>query len=83
MGWASGSSLAESLWMAVREHILPADRRTVGKIFYEQFVSMDCDTIDEAEQLMDDTFEKCPDCGRWLQFDGHCEWGGYECEGKL
>lgn len=51
MGWASGSSLAESLWNRVRKYIPEKDREEVANLFVSEFRSFDCDTLDEAETL--------------------------------
>jgi len=54
MGWASGSSLAEEVWCLVRGFI-PADKREkVAREVVDAFRDMDCDTMYEAETLMDD-----------------------------
>jgi hypothetical protein len=54
MGWASGSMLAEDVWEIVRPHVACGQRRKVARKIWEAFESMDCDTLDEAEQLQKD-----------------------------
>lgn len=55
MGWASGSELAELTWAAVREHIPTEKREKIAREFIELYEDMDCDTIDECEQLVKDS----------------------------
>lgn len=51
MGWASGSEIAESVWLEVVDYI-PADkRRGVAKRLVNVFEAYDCDTMSEAEEL--------------------------------
>ena len=71
MGWASGSIIAEELWDAIRES-LPAGivRRAFAQKFIDVFRNYDCDTIEEAENLMNDAYDPCPGCSGWLQFEG-------------
>ena len=52
MGWASGSMLATSLWDEVRRYVPEKHRRQVAEAFIREFESFDCDTLDEAEQLI-------------------------------
>jgi len=58
MGWASGSALAQDVWNLVREYVHIHDRSHVARQLIDLFENMDCDTIDEAEQL-------CQDAGRY------------------
>ena len=69
MGWASGSSLAEEVWDVTRPYVRDQDRKNVANAIIDAFENMDCDTMDECEQLMDDAErpETCWDCGN--QFD--------------
>ncbi len=55
MGWASGSSLAEEVWDAVRK-LVPAGRKKMqaARKIIEAFEHCDCDTIHECERLCDD-----------------------------
>ena len=55
MGWASGSSLAEEVWDAVRK-LIPASRKKMqaARKIIEAFQDCDCDTIQECERLCDD-----------------------------
>jgi hypothetical protein len=57
MGWASGSELAENVWAAVRKDIPITRRHQVARHIIDLFEDMDCDTIDECQQL-------CKDAGR-------------------
>ena len=54
MGWASGSRLAEDIWSTVRGAIPANKRKRIAKKVVALFESEDCDTMDEAEQLMKD-----------------------------
>lgn len=54
MGWASGSRLADDVWSLVRKHIPAKNRKGVAKKLVDMFEGEDCDTMDEAEQLMKD-----------------------------
>lgn len=51
MGWASGSELAEQLWLKVRKYLEPSERKAIARHFIESFENFDCDTICECEQL--------------------------------
>jgi hypothetical protein len=62
MGWASGSSLAESLWDQLRP-LIPDERRChAANVIVVEFKSMDCDTLCECQQLMEDAFGVCEIC---------------------
>ena len=84
MGWASGSSLAEETWGLVRRHIPLDKREEVANQFIAVFEDMDCDTMDEAEQLIEDANrpETCWNCGeefpRGSLEDDECE----DCRGE-
>lgn len=54
MGWASGSGLAAETWELVREYIPEDKRKEVASKFIDEFEDMDCDTIYECEQLVED-----------------------------
>jgi len=54
MGWASGSELAESVWSLVRDHIPQRRRKEVALDLIDLFENMDCDTIEECEELCRD-----------------------------
>lgn len=64
MGWASGSELAEEVWEAARPHISKKNRQKVANAIIDAFEDRDCDTMDEAEQLMIDADREvyCWDC---------------------
>lgn len=86
MGWARGSILAEEVWDAVRPKLKESDRKNVANKIIDAFENMDCDTMDECEQLMDDARRpvRCWDCGREfarasLSEDGLCN----TCEKSL
>lgn len=57
MGWASGSQLAQDVWDLIRPFLYVSERQRVARQLIDLFENMDCDTIDEAEQL-------CQDAGR-------------------
>ena len=54
MGWASGSSLAEKVWVVVRPFVPTEDRREVARHIIDCFEDEDCDTMDEATTLWKD-----------------------------
>lgn len=51
MGWGSGSELAEDLWTEIRSYINKKDHMIVAKKVIKLFENMDCDTLDECEEL--------------------------------
>lgn len=54
MGWASGSELAESTWLLVRNYIPANMLDVVARNFIAEFENLDCDTMNECEQLIKD-----------------------------
>lgn len=56
MGWASGSELAENVWLLVREYVPEGKRPRVAKQLIEAFRDHDWDTVDEAETLAADAW---------------------------
>lgn len=54
MGWASGSRLAEEIWNNFRRYIPEEKLKLEAEKFVALFEDMDCDTLDECEQLMSD-----------------------------
>lgn len=58
MGWANGSQLAEKVWALVRAYIPKGGRKQVARKLIGLFENMDCDTIDECEQLCQDAARK-------------------------
>jgi hypothetical protein len=54
MGWAGGSGIAEEIWDLVGPLIPAARRKEVAARIVDIFEGEDCDTMDEAEQLMMD-----------------------------
>lgn len=56
MGWASGSELAESVWLLIREYVPEEKRPRVAKQLIEAFRDHDWDTVDEAETLAADAW---------------------------
>ena len=53
MGWASGSAIAEAVWATVSPFIPVKHHEKVAKELVELFENEDCDTMYEAEELMD------------------------------
>jgi len=53
--------LAEAAWELVRDWLPRHQRPSVAKQFIELFEENDCNTMDEAEQLMADSQEEVPD----------------------
>lgn len=62
MGWASGSSLAEDIWDLIKNDLKPKQRKIIASGLIDLFEDMDCDTIDECEEL-------CRDAGRIHDYD--------------
>ena len=60
MGWSRGSELAEQVWGLVRDKLPLSQRTMIAQHFIEKFEDHDCDTMNEANQLMADS--KDPDC---------------------
>ena len=54
MGWASGSQLAEDVWDVVRPAIPQRNRRELAVKIIRLFEDHDCDTLDEAQSLVED-----------------------------
>lgn len=54
MGWASGSEIADDIWLLVRKYIPKKDRKKVAKKVIDIFESKDCDTMEECEILCKD-----------------------------
>lgn len=54
MGWASGTDLAEGIWLLIRKYIPEDERPQVAKGIIEEFRGHDWDTVDEAETLATD-----------------------------
>lgn len=48
MGWASGSSVFDGVWAAVRDHIAESSRVSVCMKVLEAFEDEDCDTLSEC-----------------------------------
>lgn len=61
MGWASGSSIADSVWDAIKKYIPKDKKLEVAKDIVEIFENQDCDTMHET-QLWDIVKKKCPKC---------------------
>lgn len=58
MGWCGGASIAEEVWLLVREFVPTKDRKNIAQEIINIFRDRDADTMDEAEQLMADAEEK-------------------------
>lgn len=54
MGWAGGSQIAGDVWKLVRFYIPRKERERIANQIVDIFEQHDCDTMDEAEQLMAD-----------------------------
>lgn len=52
MGWASGSQIAEEVWLLFKGYVPKKDTRMIAKELVDLFEGYDCDTMDEAEELM-------------------------------
>lgn len=61
MGWASGSSIAESVWNAVKKYIPKPDQKQVAQSMIDIFESEDCDTMQETS-LWEIVYKRCPTC---------------------
>lgn len=73
MGWASGSSIAESVWDAVKKHIPKSDQKAVAERIVDIFENEDCDTMHETT-LWEIVYKRCPKC------DGHGNINNYMCD---
>ena len=51
MGWGSGSCLAEKVWQIVSPYLPEELKPKIAKRICEAFEDMDCDTLEEAEEL--------------------------------
>lgn len=85
MGWAGGSELAAAVWAEVRPYLdeIAGTREYVAQRLVELFEGEDCDTMNEARQLMRDAFGEhhCQDCRRCLSDQperAYC----YACSGE-
>jgi hypothetical protein len=54
MGWADGSELAEDVWNLFRDFVPTKSQERVASELIDLFENMDCDTIEECEQLCQD-----------------------------
>jgi len=54
MGWASGSILAEEIWDLLGPFVPARKRKELARELVELFEGHDCDTMDEAVDLMKD-----------------------------
>lgn len=55
MGWASGSYLAQELWLSIRKHIAPGKRAVVAAEIYDAFTNADADDWDQDSKLLKDS----------------------------
>lgn len=53
MGWASGSELAEEIWVIVSKHIPKQNQKRVAQKIITAFEERDCDTIYECYDLVE------------------------------
>jgi hypothetical protein len=53
MGWSGGSEIAAEVWDLVKDFIPPKKRKRVAKQIVSLFEDQDCDTMYEAEDLME------------------------------
>ena len=73
MGWASGSELAEQVWLQVRQYVPTKDRHVVARSIIAKFEDNDADTMEEAETLWNDSLppsSPCECCGKAFGCDG-------------
>lgn len=54
MGWASGSGLAESIWLDIRDYIPDAKKKEVAKQIIDYFQDHDADDWDQEDQIVID-----------------------------
>jgi len=59
MGWASGSYLAEDLYLSIRRFISEDNRKEVATIIYEKFCNDDADDWDKDSILLKDKDGSC------------------------
>lgn len=86
MGWAGGSTVANSIWDEVRPRIKPNVRRVVAKAIVNALNGADWDTHDEAPLLIADAGEATwvPESDKECSFCGEpAVWTGKinKCEG--
>lgn len=53
MGWSGGSEIASEVWDIVKEFIPKKKRKVIAKQIVNLFEDNDCDTMYEAEELME------------------------------
>jgi hypothetical protein len=53
MGWSRGSEIAAEVWDLVKEFVPPKKRKSIAKQIVDLFEDNDCDTMYEAEDLME------------------------------
>ncbi len=61
MGWASGSYLAEDLYLSIRKYIPEENRKKVATIVYKKFSDDDADDWDKDSVLLKDKVLKDKD----------------------
>lgn len=54
MGWASGSTVGDSIWSGIRDLIPEENRQEAARVIIEALEEQDCDTIYELELLVKD-----------------------------
>jgi hypothetical protein len=73
MGWSSGSQIAEDVWSVIEKQIPKAKRKKVAREIVNIFEANDCDTMDEAEDLMEAAdFPRCDICGYTIGTEDTC-----------
>jgi hypothetical protein len=58
MGWASGSYLANDVWIKIRPFIAEVNRKKVAKAIYDKFCDSDADDWSDVDQLLVDMNSK-------------------------
>jgi hypothetical protein len=53
MGWSRGSEIAAEVWDLVKEFVPPKKRKSIAKQIVDLFEDNDCDTMYEAEDLVE------------------------------
>jgi hypothetical protein len=53
MGWSRGSEIAAEVWDLVKEFVPTKKRKSIAKQIVDLFEDNDCDTMYEAEDLME------------------------------
>jgi hypothetical protein len=51
MGWSSGSTLAEEIWLEIKGFIPEGNRKEVANMLYDKVCDLDADDWDGISQL--------------------------------